>query len=620
MIFKFGNFSFRTLLLTGILLLNVPILLTGVYITYRKTESSLQETARRNLTESAVRKADTIDQVIQGISSNLINASQTTILKSSPTELKQKFIQELSQQLPKQVNCIQLVDINTKKNIVSTCGNNLIIGQKFNFLISKSDLESFLNAQEIHINFGINYLNSNHQLKLVFSTPIYNSQNQIQYLLNIESSVLEQQKSKRGSLEGNTVVITENGTILAHPFTDKIGDNINNEPDKNRLKGLIRDAIAGNQNFQHLFYLGKSGEELLAGYTAINSPITVEKNKKWIILAIQTRKNALADINDIRGLLIIMTMTLIVTSVLASIVISRMLALPVEKLTEYTLKTSNLHEKKPIPEHLLIKEINQLAIAIASMINKLITWGEEIETAWKEAQTANQLKGEFLATTSHELRTPLNGIIGCIRLVKDDCCDSREEEIELLEKADESALHLLTIINDILDISRIESGKMSVLTESVNLPKLIKEVINLQRVVINEKNLSVKIPNTQENILVRADINKLKQVLLNILNNAIKFTEKGGINIDINADTENNNQIILIIEDTGIGINEKEQNKLFKPFVMIDGGTTRKYGGTGLGLAISKKLMELMSGDIKIFSLGKGKGTKVEIYLPKIES
>jgi signal transduction histidine kinase len=214
------------------------------------------------------------------------------------------------------------------------------------------------------------------------------------------------------------------------------------------------------------------------------------------------------------------------------------------------------------------------------------------------------------------LRTPLNGIIGCLRIIKDGYCDHLEEEKELLQQADHAAVHLLGIINDILDIAKIEAGKLSIYPESIDLKKILTEVVNLQLVHIQKKRLILNLSSWQPNITIYADASKLKQVLLNVLSNAVKFTESGSITISTNTE---DSMAIITIKDTGIGIDPSQQHKLFRPFVMIDGSTTRKFSGTGLGLAISKNLITLMGGEITLFSPGLGRGTTVEIILPLTE-
>ena len=361
--------------------------------------------------------------------------------------------------------------------------------------------------------------------------------------------------------------------------------------------------------------------------------------QKWIILAVTPLDNALVGLQGIKEILLYLTCGLIAANFLVTLYVARDLARPVEKLRDYALNESRLHPKDKIPQNFKIREFNQLSEALDGMIERLRDWAEELETAWKEAQTANQLKNEFLANTSHELRTPLNGIIGCLRLVKDGFCDDREEEQDFLQRADDAAIHLLGIINDVLDLAKIEAGKLSVEIEPVDLRKLLNEVINLQAVPIKQQGLDFNTSNLHEVIPVRVDPAKFKQVLLNVVGNAVKFTDSGSITISTRVEQAKNNQqveasdkpaeqkpqtpslltnslVTVTVKDTGIGIDPAQQKKLFRPFVMVDGSTTRKQGGTGLGLAISRSLMEMMGGSITLFSEGQGKGTTIEISLP----
>jgi signal transduction histidine kinase len=304
-------------------------------------------------------------------------------------------------------------------------------------------------------------------------------------------------------------------------------------------------------------------------------------------------------------------------TLLAILIIAHELARPIEKLRDYALSQNYPNSEDNVPPLSNIRELNQLTASVQEMLNHLKAWGKEIESSWQEAQNANKLKTEFLATTSHELRTPLNGIINCIRIVKDDYCDSKEEADDFLQKADDAAIHLLGIINDILEVSRIESGKLSVTCEPIELKRILKEVINIQLIQIKKKQLQLILYDQQNDLTIYADPAKLKQVLINVLGNAIKFTESGSINISTHVREA---RVIISVKDTGIGIEPRDQPKLFRPFVMIDGSTTRRFGGTGLGLAISKNLMQMMMGDITLFSNGIGQGTTVGIIIPLAET
>lgn len=650
---KPGQSSFRRILLSRLLLLSVPVLLAGVYVTYRKARSTLLETARQNLTESAVKKGESIQQLIDALKANLVTASQTVVLQQSQSkDGYQSFIDQLTQDLPTQIQCVQLSDLKTKALVASTCGNQAIAPQKPN-LWPQQKKQLLSTRSEVYVTTLLpqqsptaatakaNQSNSTSQLNLVFSAPVYNSLGQLRYALSIQSVLLQQRRTKPKSLSGYPVVINQKGVILAHIDPERVGRNIAQEgEDAGALQDIVLKAIAGGsggQGSRHLFSFEKKGVELVAGYTSIPSPVTAERNKKWTILAITPSDNALDGLKDIQQVLFILTCCLIAASFLATVYVARDLARPLEKLRDYALHQSKLHSADRIPHNFKIREFNQLSEALDGMIERLRDWAEELEAAWQEAQTANQLKNEFLANTSHELRTPLNGIIGCLRLVRDGFCDDREEELDFLQRADDAAIHLLGIINDVLDIAKIEAGKLSVEIEPTDMRKLLNEVINLQAVPIQHKGIEFHTSDLHDVIAVNADPAKLKQVLLNVVSNAVKFTESGSITIKTRiesasevhsstADGSKNNGsvpgsslVVVTVKDTGIGIDPSQQHKLFRPFVMVDGSTTRKCGGTGLGLAISRNLIELMGGSIILFSEGDGKGTTVEITLPTIE-
>ena len=615
-----GQSSFRRILLSRLLLVSVPVLLMGVYVTYRKARSAFLETARQNLTESAIRKADNIDQSIQFLQANLITAGESLVLKQGTLAEKEAFLQEFTDQLPNQINCLELIDIKTKKSLLnracdpetikvlplerwtekrtSFAGNieNILIRSLPRQLLSKSP-------------------HNNRQLELVFAVPIYDNQGQLQSSLILQTSLLYREKVLPGSLSGYPVVISENGIILAHPYFDRIGKHISQEADAERLNSIISNAIRGKQNFLHLFSFEKDGKELVAGYSSLPSPVTGESSQKWIVLAISPLSQALAPLQQIWEAIFYLISGLLLAYLVAIVLIARDLARPLEKLRDYALNIHKIPSQKIGLQNFNIREINQLASALEEMLERLRLWGEEIVKSWQEAENANQLKNQFLANTSHELRTPLNGIIGSIRCVMDGFCNSEEEEKEYLQQADNSAVHLLEIIDDILSIAKIEAGKLSVNPEPVDLHQIINEVINLQTASLQLKRLKLNLLFCPENPIVYADPTKLKQVILNVISNSIKFTDRGTISLITHLEHP---QAIITIIDTGIGIDPQQQSKLFRPFVMIDGSTTRKFSGTGLGLAISKNFMKMMGGDITISSQGQGLGTTVEIILPLV--
>ena len=240
-----------------------------------------------------------------------------------------------------------------------------------------------------------------------------------------------------------------------------------------------------------------------------------------------------------------------------------------------------------------------------------------LELANLELARANRLKSEFLASTSHELRTPLNAILGFLRLVLDGLCDGPQEEREFLQNAYDSARNLLNLINELLDTAKIEAGKLQVNLREVEVSQVVKAVEKLTRIQAAQKKLRLRFSLPKAGLRVRADPEKLQQVLLNLVANAIKFTPAGEVEVRARA-VSPKGHVRFQIKDTGIGIAPEFQQDLFQKFVQGDGSTTRRFGGTGLGLAICKNLVEYMGGQIWLASPGLGQGATVSFTLPQV--
>lgn len=239
---------------------------------------------------------------------------------------------------------------------------------------------------------------------------------------------------------------------------------------------------------------------------------------------------------------------------------------------------------------------------------------EQLERANRELAEASQSKDEFLAQTSHELRTPLNSILGFTKLILDGLATNPAEQRELLQDVFRSAQHLLGIVNDILDIGRIEAGKVSLHVETVNLRELLDSTLPLIAVQAAAKGVELRDETLRATLpRVRADEVRLRQVLLNLLNNAVKFTAEG--RVTMRASTADG-FVKLEVEDTGIGVPADARERVFQKFVQLDPIQARRQGGSGLGLTISQRLVELMGGEIGLHSDGHEKGTRVWFTLP----
>ena len=279
----------------------------------------------------------------------------------------------------------------------------------------------------------------------------------------------------------------------------------------------------------------------------------------------------------------------------------------------------------------ILKEHGGMAVDLEELVRlrtrELEARNRELEEARQAADNANRLKNEFLANTSHELRTPLSAIMGLLRLVQDGLCADREEELEFICQAHGSAQKLLTLINDLLDLSNLEAGKLRVDLEPVNIRGLFDSLREQTVPLAEQKGLALTFEIASErgdvrvgadsipDVVVRADEARLRQVLLNLIGNAIKFTHKGEVVMRA-LPRPDKGYVAIEARDTGIGVAPERQAKLFIPFVQADGSATRKFNGTGLGLAVSRKLVELMGGTLRLFSEGEAKGATLTLTVP----
>ena len=234
-----------------------------------------------------------------------------------------------------------------------------------------------------------------------------------------------------------------------------------------------------------------------------------------------------------------------------------------------------------------------------------------------QAESANKAKSQFLANMSHELRTPLNAIIGYSEMLKEELNSAvTHEYLEDLNKIHAAGTNLLALINDVLDLSKVEAGKMQLYIEDIKVRHLVKEVVDIVKPMAEKKGNELKVHCPEGMGTIEVDIAKLRQSLLNLLSNAIKFTQHGTVELSVNRSVQDQQDwIIFTIKDTGIGMSNDQLDKVFVAFAQVDSSFTREFSGTGLGLTISRSFVRLMGGDISVTSK-PGAGSEFQLTLP----
>jgi len=471
---------------------------------------------------------------------------------------------------------------------------------------------------------------------LLMGQPVLDAKGNVSSVLiaELDVSVLEALRKKiKFGIGGHSAFFDHKGHVLAHPNPAWAAE----AKDLSHLD-VVKEMMAGKTGVTE-FYSPFIKENMVVGYTSV-------PELGWGIMVPQPKSEVEKQVNDMLQQQLLWALFGLGIALLSGFALGRWITTPINHLARgtNTLLSNQFQGKLPNLSNNAPREVQALSHALSTLTHGFQNSQDEIvklnaslqekvddatsqlreanrklEIAAHEAQQASRAKSSFLANMSHELRTPMNAIIGYSEILEEDALDSNNSAmISDIRKIKHAGKHLLSLISDILDLSKIEAGKMEMHVEHFDAQTLVEEIVATIEPLADTNHNQFELYVNSLLGEMHADITKIKQILFNLLSNAFKFTQNGNVSLSVSRKSINNEDIFeFVVTDTGIGMTESQINKLFIEFSQADTSTTKKYGGTGLGLAISRFFARMMNGNVKVQSK-PNEGSQFTFTIPAI--
>jgi len=630
--------SLRTKLILILLTVSLASILVVGLLSFFNARNSLQKAAIEALEANGNLKAQLIELFFQERYSDITSAQDFFNIKTNLSVVSEYANDRLN---PIYINAVKMLDgqLQTFQKIYNYLDFTLVNSEgKIVYVCEKShrihDLDTDLSDMEINafeegkkgVYFSNVFINPkiSNDLTMIVTAPAHDFNEKFVGVIVLEVDMepiykITQDRTGLGKT-GETLIGKGEGNefIFFNPFRHHTEYKLNQKMSfSGDVLNPIQKALQGNSGSG--LAIDYRDEKVIAHWRYI--PIV-----GWGLIAKIDQKEAFASIESLRKSILIFSISFIVILILFAVWIARKIVNPLNSLNIFATQVAEGNYNKH-PKVTTQDEVGELTVSFINMSQKLQKYHTHLEELVKERTAelsisnaelakAARLKDEFLANMSHELRTPLNSILGLSEALQEEVYGSlTQKQAKSLNNIESSGRHLLSLINEILDLAKIEAGKIELEYSKISLENLIQSSLVFIKQTALTKSLKVTSSISSKIEYFSADEKRMRQILVNLLSNAVKFTPEGG-EISIEAEVKADNEIIdFIVSDTGIGIRPENLDKLFQSFVQIDSKLSRGYEGTGLGLALVKNLVELHNGSVSVES-GAGKGSVFTVSIP----